>query len=243
MVLYKDVFGQIILAYLNGQQSYEILERDDGVVDPSFEAVKAYFCEFKDWNYNEKKALQLVRGKVLDIGAGAGRISLHLQNIGCSVIAIDNSPISIKVCKKRGVKDARVLSVEKINSFKAGTFDSVLMLGNNFGLFRNFEKAKQLLEFIHRITKQNGFLIVESSDPYFLKDQINIAYRKENRKRGRMSGQQRLRLRFREYKSDWFDFLFVSKVEMWAILKGTGWTVKEFIDNNSCSYIAVLEKI
>jgi 2-polyprenyl-3-methyl-5-hydroxy-6-metoxy-1,4-benzoquinol methylase len=53
----------------------------------------------------EQKALKLSKGKVLDIGAGAGSHSLYLQNErNLDVTALDISPKSIEVCKLRGIK-------------------------------------------------------------------------------------------------------------------------------------------
>jgi 2-polyprenyl-3-methyl-5-hydroxy-6-metoxy-1,4-benzoquinol methylase len=85
--------------------------------------------------------MEFVKGRVLDIGCGAGRHSLYLQKRGFDVLGIDSSPLAIKVCKLRGLKQAKVMSIEELN-FKPNSFDSVITLGSNFGLFGSFEKAK-----------------------------------------------------------------------------------------------------
>jgi 2-polyprenyl-3-methyl-5-hydroxy-6-metoxy-1,4-benzoquinol methylase len=56
-----------------------------------------------------------VKGRVLDIGCGAGRHSLYLQNQGFQVLGIDNSPLAVKVAKLRGLKRVKVMSIEDIN--------------------------------------------------------------------------------------------------------------------------------
>src|SRR5262245_52562702 len=127
----KDAYGQEMWFYLLGKKSFEIVERNDGLFDLSTGA-KAYFAKFKDWPRSQKDGIRAARGRVLDIGAGAGRVSLYLQKKGLHVTAIDNSPIAIKVCRKRGVKDAKVMSIDGIRAFKTGSFDSVVMYGNNF---------------------------------------------------------------------------------------------------------------
>jgi hypothetical protein len=53
----------------------------------------------------------------------------------------------------------------------------------------------------------------------------------------------RIRIRFRKYAGQWFDYLMVSKEEMQNILKGTRWKVKEFIDSENSQYIAIIEKM
>ncbi len=95
----KEAFGQGIWAFFQGKKSFGIIERDDGFLDCSSGA-QAYFAEFKDWPKIQKQAIKFAKGKVLDVGAGAGRVALYLQKKGFDVVAIDNSPLAIKVCKK-----------------------------------------------------------------------------------------------------------------------------------------------
>ncbi len=220
----KDAYGQEILAYLNGKPSYEIVERDDGFVALS-EGAADYFKEYKHWPSGQKKAIKFARGKVLDVGTGAGRVSLYLQKQGLKVVAIDNSPLAIQVCKKRGVKDARILPINQIDAFKKDTFDTVVMFGNNFGLFGSFKKAKTLLKEFYQITTPEGLILAESLNLYDTNDPVHLAYHKLNRKRGRMSGQLKIRIRFENYIGEWFDYLLVSKNEMENILRGTGWEI------------------
>jgi SAM-dependent methyltransferase len=237
----KDAYGQLILAYLEGKPSYEIVERDDGSIGPSGGA-PTYFAEYKNWPEWQKRAIKFAGGRVLDIGAGAGRVSLYLQKRGCKVTAIDNSPLAIQVCRKRGVKDARVIAINDVGEFSPETFDTVVMYGNNFGLFGSRAGAKQLLKILHAKTVPNAVIIVESNDPYKTSDPSHLAYQKRNRKRGRMSGQLKIRIRFRESIGDWFDYLLVSQKEMREILKGTGWKVRKFFESGKSAYAAVIAK-
>jgi SAM-dependent methyltransferase len=205
------------------------VERDDGYFGVSSGA-KLYFSEYKDWPQREKEAMKHVKGRVLDIGCGAGRHALYLQKKGFDVLGIDNSPLAIKVCKLRGLKKARVMSITQIN-FKRGSFSTVLMFGANFGLFGSFNRARRLLKRFYRITSDDALIIAESSDPYKTDNPDHLEYHKFNRRRGRMSGQLRIRIRFKKYIGNWFDYLIVSKEEMKKIIEGTGWKVKKFIDS------------
>jgi len=237
----RDAYGQEVWAFFQGKKSFEVVERDDGFVDFSGGA-PAYFAEFKDWPKIQKQAIKYAKGKLLDVGTGAGRVSLYLQKRGFDIVAIDNSPLAIQVCKKRGVKHAKVLPIEKIGTFKPNTFDTILMFGNNFGLFGSFNKAKTLLKKFHKITSPSALIITENVDPYKTEDPVHLQYHKLNKKRGRMPGQLRIRIRFRNYVGDWFDYLLVSKQEMKEILKNTGWKVKKFIDAGDYMYSAIIEK-
>jgi|GEM_PF-5357719 len=45
-----------------------------------------------------------------------------------------------------------------------------------------------------------------------------------------------------KYKTPWFDYLFVSRDELRAIVHGIGWRVARLIDSDGPVYVAVLEK-
>jgi len=236
----EDAFGRMLWAYYNGQRVFEIDERDDGYIEAST-SPKLYFSDYEDWPHHEKKAIEYVKGRVLDIGCGAGRHSLYLQKKGLDVLGIDNSPLAIKVCKLRGLKKAKIMSIEDVD-FKPKSFDTIIMMGNNFGLFGSFQKARSLLKRFHKITSDDGLIVAETRDPYKTDNPAHLEYHKLNRKRGRMGGQVRIRVRFEKYATPWFDYLFVSKEEMDEILKGTGWKVKQYIDSGNALYIAIIEK-
>jgi SAM-dependent methyltransferase len=238
---YQDAFGHMFYDYLNGRGGQEINERDDGYIAVSAFS-KAYFSEYEDWTLDEKKAMRYARGRVLDIGSGAGRHSLYLQGKGLEVLGIDNSPLAIEVCKQRGLRNAKVVPVSQISS-ELGAFDTVLMLGNNFGLFGSFEGAKRLLKKLNRITSEKGRIIAQSNDVYKTENPVHLDYHKLNRKRGRMPGQIRLRIRYQQYATPWFDYLLVSKDEMENILDGTGWKVNRYIESSGPTYIAIIDKV
>jgi SAM-dependent methyltransferase len=236
----EDAFGQEIWAHHNGQNSFEVIERDDGYFDVSSGA-KLYFSSHDDWAANIQKAMEHVKGRVLDVGCGAGRHSLYLQEKGFDVLGIDVSPLAIKVCRLRGLKKAKVMSIDQVK-FKPNSFDTIIMMGNNFGLFGSLEKARRLLKRFHKMTSQDALIIAETRDPYRTDNPDHLEYQEFNRNKGRMSGQLRLRVRFKKYASPWFDYLIVSKEEMKKILDGTGWNVNGFLDDGNSVYVALMEK-
>lgn len=178
----------------------------------------------------------------MDVGCGAGRVGLYLQEKGFDVTGIDNSPMAVAVCKKRGLKKARVMSISEVGRFASASFDTVVLFGNNFGLFGSAKNALSLLKKLYRITGGNARMIAESRDPYGTDDPVHLAYHKSNLRRGRMAGQLRIRIRFRNFVGNWFDYLLVSKEEMREILAGTGWKVDKFINGGESTYVAILKK-
>lgn len=237
----QDAYGQIIWNYYQKNEGYEIVERDDGHIDVSNNP-EVYFSEYNDWSEHQKKAMSFVKKNVLDIGCGAGRHSLYLQEQGFNITAIDQSPLAIEICIHRGIENALNMSISEIHKFKSKSFDTILMLGNNFGLFGNLKRAKIMLKTMDRITSPQAYIIAESNDIYKTDNPVHLEYHQLNRDRCRMAGQLRIRIRYKNYKGKWFDYLFVSPKEMQEILMNTGWKVKQFIDSETSSYIAILEK-
>jgi SAM-dependent methyltransferase len=238
----EDAFGQMIYAIYGGSEAYEIVERDDGYIEAM--PAKGYFSHYEDWSQIEKKAMEFAKGKILDVGCGAGRHSLYLQEKGFNVTGIDVSPLAVRICKLRGLKKVKLTPVEKAD-FKSGTFDSIFMMGNNFGLFANFKKARRLLRKFNRMTSKDALIVAVTNDPYKTDNPVHLAYHKHNRQNGRMSGQLKIRIRYKQYKGKWFEYLLASKQEVEEILKGTGWRIKEFIDSTDEKrpyYLAIIKK-
>jgi len=235
----EDAFGHALLDCYKGENVNEVVERDDGFVDSM--STRGYFSDYEAWSPIEQKAMQFVKGRVLDIGCGAGRHSLHLQRKGFDVLGIDISPLAIKVCRERGLRKLKLMSIESVD-FKPNSFGTILMMGNNFGLFGNLGKAKGLLKKFHRLTSKDALIIASSRDPYRTDNPAHLQYHKMNRKKGRMSGQVKIRIRYQKYKGRWFDYLMVSKEEMTQILSNTGWRIKEFLDTGDPNYISIIRK-
>ena len=117
------------------------------------------------------------------------------------------------------------------------------MFGNNFGLFGSPTKARRLLRRLRPLT---GRIVAASNDPSATDDPVHLAYHERNRRRGRMPGQLRLRVRYRDLTGPWFDYLIVSPDEMGAIVEGTQWRIRRLLqDGRSYSgtgyYVAILE--
>jgi SAM-dependent methyltransferase len=237
----RDAFGHMLLDYHNGDRSgREIVERDDGYFDVSG-GPAAYFTEYRRWHPHERKAMHYAKGRVLDIGCGAGRHAIYLQGEGHDVTGIDVSPLALKVARARGLRKTKLLAATQVGP-SLGVFDTITMLGNNFGLFASRGRARWLLRRLKRMTSDDARIIAESNHVYRTTERFHLDYHRRNRRRGRMSGQIRLRVRYKSYATPWFDYLLVSQPEMEEILDGTGWRVRRFLESGGPPYIAIIEK-
>ena len=237
-----DAYGEMMLAALDSDgEILEIVERDDGFIMASRFGPAYYLAPYPKWPGRQRRALRFARGRVLDVGAGGGRVPLHFQQKGNDVVAIDASPGTIEACRRRGVGDARVMRVEDVDA-SLGVFDTVVMFGNNLGLLASRTKAPRILRRLARITSERARIIAEGTDPYSTDDPGHLAYHARNRQRGRMGGQLRIRIRFREIASPWFEYLFLSRRELEEILDGTGWRLARMIEDDGPTYVAVIDK-
>jgi SAM-dependent methyltransferase len=225
-----DAFGRMLL---DGADP-EIVERDDGFISTS---MLNYFAPARRWAAVERRALRFVRGRVLDVGVGAGRVALELQARGREVVAIDVSPGAVELARTRGVRDVRLLGLEDVVA-SLGRFDTVVMYGNNFGLFGSPAKAGRLLGRLRPFVER---IVATSNDPYGTEDPAHLAYQERNRARGRMSGELRLRVRYRDLVGPWFAYLIVSPQELAEVVEGTGWQISRLVRDEGSYYVAVLE--
>ena len=236
----EDAYGHLVLDHLEGRDGVEIVERDDGWIATSG-GPRSYFAPLRRWPAVERRALRHVRGRVLDVGCGAGRVALELERRGHEVLAIDISPLAVEVSRRRGVGEAAVMPFSAVSS-RLGSFDTVVMMGNNFGLFANARRCRHMLRRLRGMTGETGRIVATSNDPYANDDEGHRAYQARNRARGRLSGQLRLRVRYRGYRTPWFEYLIVSADEMRDLAAGSGWRVARVIASpDSGLYTAVLE--
>jgi len=233
-----DVHGHTMWDAWKGGRSFDVVERDDGFID-TFDG-SSYLAGFDEWPEIERKAMRLVKGRVVDLGCGAGRVAIHLQRKGFDVVGLDISRLALKVCRGRGLKKVKLGSVQDLR-FPRNSFDTAILFGNNFGLLGGPAKAKSVLRRMHQMISEGGVILAETFDPYGTEDPVHLAYHRLNRKRGRLPGQIRMRVRYKQYTTPWFDWLLVSKDEMKTLVERTGFKMTGSLDSDGPRYIGILQ--
>lgn len=123
------------------------------------------FPSFDDMPELEKIALEEAQGRILDVGAGSGCHSIALQTMGKEAVAIDISPLSVEVMKRRGV-DAR--NVNLYDESFTDKFDTILMLMNGTGIIGTLENMSAFFARIRQLLSPGGSLLIDSSDLRYL---------------------------------------------------------------------------
>ena len=152
-------YGEALTAYYAGDSLASFtLRRNDG-----FEVVVPAEIFFVGHNFSslETYALELCKGSILDIGAGAGRHSLKLIEKGHAVTALDMLPCLGEIMRVRGIEN---VVVSDIFSFSGARFDTLLMLMNGIGMVGSNEKLVEFLLKARDLTNDLGQIICDSID-------------------------------------------------------------------------------
>ena len=163
----KDLFGKAILDFQTNNSPEDIVTETN--ISEADEMEVAYlFRSFDQMPKLEQEALQLSKGKILDIGCGAGSHSLHLQENNFDVTAIDISENAIKACQLRGLKNAKVQNLLDIENEK---FDTILLLMNGTGIFGTLNETSKYLQKLKSLLNPNGQILIDSSDIIYMFDE------------------------------------------------------------------------
>ncbi len=237
-----DAFGRALADWTRGGTEPEIYERDDGFVDVGA-GPELFLAGIRHWPSAERQAMRYARGRVIDVGCGAGRVALHLQQRGLDVVGLDSSPLAARISRQRGVRETWCSPIGRISG-RIGSFDTIVLFGNNFGIFGPPDRLRRTLTEWADRTPPATRILAESTTPYFGgAPALDRHYSLQNRERGRMPGECRLRVRYRDWATPWFSWLFVSRNEMRSLLRGTGWHQSRILGAASAEpYVAVLEK-
>jgi len=233
-----DIFGMIMDDATSGQEAKHEIERDDGYSHESFGS--QYIAPFSEWNESEQLASAEVKGKILDIGCGAGRVALHFQERGHDVVGIDISQAAVDASRQRGLREVHLMSAENLD-FPDGTFDTVILFGNNFGVLGDDEKIVAMLRDLRRMTKPDAVILAQTRDVADTDKPEHLTYHEKNRSKGIPIGLVKIRLKYKGHLGDWWLLRMVNADEMSAMAEKAGWKlVKTYGPRNL--YVGVLRK-
>lgn len=238
----SDAFGHALLDWALGGTDVEVIERDDGYTEDGA-GREVYLANFSRWPSYERRAMRYVQGRVVDVGCGAGRVPLFLQERGFDVVGLDASPLAIRAARRRGVNKVWRMTVDELSG-RIASFDTIVLFGNNFGIFGTPDRSRNVLGEWAGSVRPGTRILAESTNPYCGgAPAFDRGYYRRNRLRGLMPGQSRMRVRYRQHVGPWFDWLFVSRSEMRSLLRGTGWRQSQIVGGPASEpYVAILER-
>jgi cyclopropane fatty-acyl-phospholipid synthase-like methyltransferase len=162
-----DLFGKAILDFQT-DNSPEDLITETNISEADEMSVEYLFRNYNKMPKLEKKALQLAKGKVLDVGCGAGSHALFLQEKEFDVTAIDISANAIKACGLRGLKNAKIRDILDMENER---FDTILLLMNGTGIFGTLAETSKYLQKLKSLLSADGQILIDSSDIIYMFDE------------------------------------------------------------------------
>lgn len=165
-------------------------------------------------------AMERCRGRVLDVGAGAGRHALVLQEQGCEVVAIDVSPLCVELCKARGVFDARVFDVLDLGLHAPlGQFDTIFFGMQTIGVAGGVAALGTMLKRLRGSLLPGGSIIADSSA-------LREAWDGEVTDQTAARGEIVLSTRYRGWRGAPFPWLYLAESDFCAVAEGAGFRVE-----------------
>ena len=182
----------------------------------------------------EQRALNEARGKVLDVGAGAGCHALALQERGLDVTAVDISPLSCETMKERGV--ANVECVNIFNQRFQERFDTLLLLMNGTGIAGKLSRLPQLLSRLKQLMNPGAQILIDSSD-------LRYVYEDENGVLdvdldGAYYGEVDYQMTYRNIIGKSFDWLYADSVVLAECCRQCGLKCEILAQGNHYDYLA-----
>jgi ubiquinone/menaquinone biosynthesis C-methylase UbiE len=104
--------------------------------------------------------LQEDKLKVLDVGAGTGKYSLYLDNLGYDVTAVELVKHNLRVLESKNTNvKCYQGNATSLTKFSDNSFDMVLLFGPMYHLIGMDEKIQALKE-AKRVVKENGIIMI-----------------------------------------------------------------------------------
>ena len=230
----KDPMGRAISDYFHTGKAAKLRVQSSMFYEDE-SPVSTLFRTLEEMPVQEKRAIELCSGRVLDVGAGSGCHSIILKEKGLEVVAIDISELSVEVMKERGI-DAR-----NINFFD-GTFiekfDTILFAMNGIGIVGKTTRLEDFFRSAKRLLAPGGKILLDSSDiKYIFMDEdgsmeIDLA--------AGYYGEIDYKMRYKNISGEPFDWLYIDFDTLSMYAEEHGFNCEKCIDGEHYDYLACL---
>lgn len=223
-----DIHGKAILDYYRGNEEATLIVHNSyGALEEM--SAEVFFREEEDFTVLEHLALIECKGKVLDLGAGAGAHSLVLASRGFEVTAVENSPGCVEVMKQSGLKKVTLEDYQNHHY----SYDTVLILMNGLGLAGTMERLPGFLQRCGRLLNSGGQILVDSSD-------INYLYADGTPRPSGYYGEVSYQYEYLGKKGEWFDWLYVDQHTLQEVTTHLGMVCEILHTDENDQYLACI---
>lgn len=198
--------------------------------------VSHLFRSLHDMPKLERKALDLSRGNILDVGAGAGCHALVMQKQKKDVTAIDISPLSCEAMLKRGISKVQCINLFD-EEFK-GKFDTILLLMNGTGIAGKISNLPKLFKRLKELITPNGQILIDSSDLKYIYENEDGSF--DIDLNGSYYGEVDYQMIYKDIEGEPFDWLYVDFPLLSTIAESNGLHAELIAEGEHYDYLARL---
>lgn len=226
--------GKAIFDFHKTQHAAPVETRSSMFDDDEMD-VSIFFRPLSKMSLLEQKAISLARGRVLDVGAGAGCHSLALQE-RLDVTAIDISPYAQQVMSERGVRDARCINLYDFRLDEH--YDTILMLMNGSGIIGNMSNACQFFARMRSLLSHGGQILMDSSDLKYLYENEDGTY--DIDPNAPYYGQIDYQMIYGEMAGEVFDWLYLDFQTLSMMAAANGFNCEKIAEGEHYDFLARL---
>ena len=229
----NDPMGQAIYDYYHTGKAGKLRVMSSMFYEDEI-PVPTLFRSFNDMPVQEQKAIELCRGRVLDVGAGSGCHSVVLKERGFDVVAIDISQLSVDVMTERGLN---AMNVNYFDETFVEKFDT-LLFANGIGIVGKVERLDLFFRAARRLLAPGGQLLLDSSDiSYVFTDDdgsmdIDLA--------AGYYGEIDYKMRYKNINGEPFDWLYIDFDTLSMYAEEHGFRCEKCVDGEHYDYLARL---
>ncbi|WP_423146211.1 class I SAM-dependent methyltransferase [Rubrolithibacter danxiaensis] len=226
-----DIFSQALLDFYSGNTRNKLwLNTSYGEKEEM--PLEVFFRNKDEMPPLELLALELCKGKTLDIGAGAGSHALILQNLHFDVTALDQSEGACTIMQKRGLKNVINNDIYNYNSEK---YDTLLLLMNGIGLCGTISGFRSFLLHAKNLLKPGGQLLFDTSD-------ISYLYEGTDFPQHTYYGEIAYQYEYKKQQGNWFNWIYIDSEMLTVTAKEEGWNTEMLFNDGEDQFLVRLSE-
>jgi SAM-dependent methyltransferase len=232
-----DILGQALLDYHHGRTGATLTVHCSAADDEPLPA-SYLFRTLLQMPELERQALDECRGRILDVGAGAGAHTLELQDRGFAVKAVDISPGAVQVMSERGVQHAAQHRLLDPRPATEPPYDTILLMMNGLGLAGTLDGLDNMLAHARTLLAPDGQILATSSDiRYLYEDEDGALLINLN---GPYYGEVEYRFSYEGRTGEPFSWLFIDAALLADAAEAAGYTAEFLGEDDQEQYLVRL---
>jgi len=224
-----NVFDRAVLDYFQRKSKGKLFIHNT-YGEPDEMPLEVYFRSENELSDLETFALSFCEGRILDIGAGMGSLTLILQEKGYTIDALEVSATFCSIMQQRGVDN--ILHNDFMEGDLSGQYDTLLMMMNGFGLCGSLELLPALFKQLDKALAPMGQVIFDSSDlDYLYEGEIPT---------DKYYGVMDYQYEYAGEKGEWFKWLYIDPATLGKLAKENGFLLQVLATEDTGQYLGRL---